>query len=215
MFIDGQLINMPVASAATATFDSGGSGSFDSYGSTHGHSTGKIASQTKGTNKSSSQSSGESKHKATTIGSGSSKSGNLGLNVGVSMKTTPLAKYRTEIVHSGEPLLSIPYQDGIHEALLTTLPDRIALCRVRCDNGDITVPFRTNDCLPPYVDRAEASAKVRTFQLRLMEVKPYIVKNPKLPQAEQAQRLNDLLASLSDGKLLTQNDLDEQTRLFP
>jgi hypothetical protein len=100
---------------------------------------------------------------------------------------------REEWHPTGNARYAIPYQNAIHEFLLTTLGDQFAFVRTKINNIEQTCLFRVADVHPPFRDATEAREKTRAFRERLLRSKPYMIFDPQLPEASESKRLDALV----------------------
>lgn len=191
--INGQTVLVPMFGESANNFFGSGEGRGEFSGEGHGIG----VSNVKGTG--SADTVGAAESVGTTDGQTTGVTESQGTNrsetetEGSTLQKTPLAKSREELHPTGQPRFGIDYQDEAYCVLLTRLPDRYALTRVKTDSGDRTFLVRTAEVVPsPNIDGASA----REFRDRLLAVKPYIVHAPELPAAGQNQRIDAFLTAL-------------------
>ncbi len=166
--VGGMQVLMPVSGSGESTFQ--GSGDSDSTSRSQSHGTidanSTMEADTTGTMKS--ESHGES---AT-----------------VTLKNSLVAGTSEKWDPTGQPELAIPYQDAMHERLLTCLPDRIAFLRTKIDGIEQSILFRTPDIVPPIENPEEASRALDEFLERLYKSKDYMFRPTSLDKATARRR---------------------------
>ncbi|MCG8448306.1 MAG: hypothetical protein MI725_01845, partial [Pirellulales bacterium] len=95
---------------------------------------------------------------------------------------------------TGNPRYAIPYQLARSEFLLTTLPDRYAICRSKLNNIEQTFIFRTKDVVDPQAD-PNASERLDRFLQQLYPLKPYMFRPRSIRRTAQQRRDNLLTSS--------------------
>lgn len=134
---------------------------------------------------------------------------------GITIKQQLVHRTREEWHPTGQPRYALPYQNAIHEYLLTMLPDQYAFLRSKVNNLDQTCIFRVADVHPVFSTEREHLAVVGPFLEKLYQTKPYMFV-PTEPDEAQKRRLeallsppNDKLPSLSTHQELSPPDDDE------
>lgn len=190
---DGAMHMIPVPGSSAGNFMSSGNGRGEMVGKGHSFGLSALDSHTK--TKATADSKGVGLQlqigESDTVGSTHMKG--KAKSKSATLKHTPLAVTREELHPTGQPRLALPFQDAIHETVLTTLPDRYALVRIAGQGAEKTVIFRTHDVNDPYDDPYIRRQKLEEFKARVVELQPYIVQNPALPEDEQNERLDAFL----------------------
>lgn len=176
MMIDGEMRMIPTAGDSTG-HHSGASRSF-SDSESHGNATGYHHTEGTGTTDA------------------------VGESVSETVKQTFVPVTYEDHLPTGQPRYALNYQDDAHASLLTNLPDRFALVRMKGQNDgrDHTYLFRTADAHDVYEYPKVRREKVAAFTERLLATKPYIF-TPILPHKTQDERIDALSDDVSSSSL--------------
>lgn len=170
--IDGMIVPLPTASA------------INSLQKASGRSRNAFASE----------STSHANMEAQTLIEGSGEADTIGESKGLSVtkKQTLVQRTREEWQPTGEPRFALPYQNAIHEYLLTTLPDQFALVRSKIDNIEQTILFRVRDVPDVFAHPEQRQEIVGEFLERLYASKSYMFR-PMHPDVAQKERLDKLV----------------------
>ena len=166
--IGGTQVPMPMVGIGTSDFS--GTGVSDSAG--QGRTSGSIHAT--------------SAMQATSHGNFASTS--QGTSETITLKQSLVAGTREEWDPTGQPRYAIPYQDALHERLLTCLPDRIAFVRTKINNVEQSILFRTPDVLPAFATPEVAATVREAFLEQLYQNKPYMFRPTSVEEATLRRR---------------------------
>lgn len=207
MMIDGNILHIPTESTGSSSISGDGTNDFESRG--EGHSRGTSGSQGSSWNRFWSEMFG----RGISLGRSNGRSVVDGVSLvrGETWSTTfsqqLVQRTREELIPTGEPRFSLPYQDAAYACLLATLPDRYAFMRTKINGVERTILFRVREIPDIYDAPQEERRVVERFLRELYQSKEYMF-TPEPPDVSQRRRID---AFLADGTAENGSDDDQSS----